>query len=128
MIKNKLLRNTLFVYFVIMLLSIIFLTLGTLDSTLWKSIVFPYTLATLYFLSGIAAINFGINKPSQLFLMSVFGGMVIRMLFMLLIVFISIKFFEIKLWIYIFVLFVTYFLYMILEIIYLNLLKTKQLK
>jgi len=127
-IKNNLLKYILGVYAGIMLLSIIFLTLGFIDSFLWRSITLPYSLTTIYFISGIAAINYGINKPTQLFLMSVFGGMVARMLLILFLVFVSIKFFDINLWIYIFVLFVTYFFYLITEVVYLNLLKTKQLK
>jgi hypothetical protein len=116
----------LLIYAGVMLLSIIFLVFKVMDFQLWRSITLPYSLTTIYFISGIALVNYGINKPSQLFLMSVFGGMAVRMLFILFLVFVSVKFFDIKLWIYIFVLFVTYFFYLVTEIVYLNLLKTKQ--
>lgn len=125
-VKNNILKYMLLIYAGIMLLSIILLLFKVIDFQVWRSVTMPYSLTTIYFISGIALVNYGINKPSQLFMLSVFGGMAARMIFILFLVFISIKFFEISIWIYIFVLFVTYFFYLVTEIVYLNLLKTKQ--
>lgn len=85
-----------------------------------------YFLSSLNFAGGFLAIKLSFNKPFNIFMGAIFGGMIIRLCFTLLIIFIILKFFDIRAYIFIFVIFVSYIFYLIFEVLYLNLIKGSQ--
>lgn len=85
-----------------------------------------YFLSSLNFAGGFAAIKLSFNKPFNIFMGAIFGGMIIRLCLTLLIIFIILKFFDIRAYIFIFVIFVSYIFYLIFEVLYLNLIKGNQ--
>lgn len=77
--------------------------------------------AFLNLLLGLSFISWGHNKSQQLFLISLFGGSIIRLIIMLVLVLISLKFLELNTRNFIFSLLFFYFFYLIIEIIYIHL-------
>ena len=76
------------------------------------------------FLIGSFSLKYSLDKPYNLFLFIVFGGMIARLFILLLLIFISLKFLEIKIDVFIFEIFIFYFFYLFIEI--LSLLKEKK--
>lgn len=85
------------------------------------SIFWGNFFAFLNLLLGLSIIFWGINKSHRLFLISLFGGSIIRMIIMLVLVLISLKFLELNMGNFIFSLLFFYFFYLITEIIYIHL-------
>ena len=81
--------------------------------------------AFLNLLLGLSFISWGHNKSHQLFLISLFGGSIIRLIIMLVLVLISLKFLELNTRNFIFSLLFFYFFYLIIEIIYIHLKRRK---
>ncbi len=105
---------------VIILLITIFLSiLQILNQEITISIFLGEILAFINFISGIFFINLGYNKNNNNFLLFTFGGMVFRMLVMLILIGVIIKFLKVNIFYFIFILFILYFYFLILEIIYL---------
>ena len=112
--------------------SIVVLSMGILisltihsssDQITFKSILIGDLLAILNFILGLLFVHWGINSSNKKFLISLFGGLLLRLTIMLVLVIISLKFLEINEISFIFSILFFYIFYVIIEIIYLNLRK-----
>ena len=110
------------------ILSLIILTFLTLNESpndnILKSIQIGDLLGFLNFAIGLLFIFLGINNSNKKFLISLFGGLLLRLIIMVFLVVITLKFLEINEISFIFSLLFFYFLYVTIEIIYLNLRKS----
>ena len=94
---------------------------------IYKSILLGNLLAFINFLLGILFIHLGINKPDNLFLQSLFAGVITRLIILLISVFLTLKFLEINDFNYIFSLLLFYIFYIIIEVFYLILRKKQRI-
>lgn len=110
------------------ILSLIVLTILTLNDSsnnnILKSIQMGDLLGFLNFTIGLLFIFLGINNSNKRFLISLFGGLLLRLIIMVFLVVVTLKFLEINEISFIFSLLFFYFLYVTIEIIYLNLRKS----
>ena len=110
------------------ILSLIVLTILTLNDSsnnnILKSIQMGDLLGFLHFTIGLLFIFLGINNSNKRFLISLFGGLPLRLIIMVFLVVVTLKFLEINEISFIFSLLFFYFLYVTIEIIYLNLRKS----
>ncbi len=86
----------------------------------FKSISFAFLLATLNAFFGFFAIKKGFHKSEKVFFKWILGGMVIRLLFILLMVVLVLVFLEINRITFIFSILFFYVIYLITEIVLLN--------
>jgi hypothetical protein len=94
---------------------------------IYKSILLGNLLAFINFLLGLLFIHLGINKPYNLFLQSLFAGVITRLIIFLISVFLTLKFLEINDFNYIFSLLLFYIFYIIIEVFYLILRKKQRI-
>lgn len=80
------------------------------------SILVGISIATLNFLLFVSGYAYSIKKTNKTFLIFTMGGMGVRLLIMLSVVFISIKFLKVDLLGFIFALFIWYIFFLIFEI------------
>ena len=110
------------------ILSLIILTILTLNDSsnnnILKSIQMGDLLGFLNFTIGLFFIFLGTNNSNKRFLISLFGGLLLRLIIMVFLVVVILKFLEINEISFIFSLLFFYFLYVTIEIIYLNLRKS----
>ena len=129
-------KNRIFYFFsiipVLFFISlVIFLMTKNLNSDLFFSLFYGFIFSTINFFLGVLSIHFGFEKSDKIFLIIVFGGLVIRLFLMFILVVIAIKFLFVRLNSFIFTTFIFYFYYLIVEIFILNqkknlIIKTKQ--
>jgi hypothetical protein len=129
-------KNRIFYFFsiipVLFFISIvIFFINKNLNSELFFSLFYGFIFSTLNFLLGVLSIHFGFEKSDKIFLIIVFGGLVIRLFLMLILIVIALEFLFVRLNSFIFTTFIFYFYYLIVEIFILNqkknfIIKTKQ--
>ena len=86
----------------------------------YKSILIGDFLAFLNFIIGLLFVSWGLNRPNKEFLASVFGGLLIRLSLLLILLTSTLIFLEINEISFIFSILFFYFFYLIIEIIYLN--------
>jgi hypothetical protein len=123
MIKNEkqLLALGFFVSLVV-LLAVAFLYFNLVVSkVIFKSIIFGSFISIINFLIGLSLVKFSINKSEKIFLISLWGGMLFRLIFGLSIVIISLIFLEINTYGFIFSILFFHIFYLIIEIFYLDL-------
>jgi len=108
------------------LVVLLVLTVTSVNNLINKSIFFGDAIAFLNFILGLLCILYGINKSNKIFLISLFGGLLLRLTIMLALVLISLKFLDIKEISFIFSLLFFYFFYVIIEVIYLYFSKKSQ--
>lgn len=110
------------------ILSLIILTILALNESsndnIFKSVQIGDLLGFSNFAIGLLFIFLGINNSNKRFLISLFGGLLLRLIIMVFLVVITLKFLEINEISFIFSLLFFYFLYVTIEIIYLNLRKS----
>jgi hypothetical protein len=104
---------------------------STLDPIQFYSLFFGFIFSTFNFVLGVLAIHFGFEKSDKIFLIIVFGGLVVRLFLMLILIVIALEFLFVRLNSFIFTTFIFYFYYLIVEIFILNqkknfIIKTKQ--
>ena len=117
LLSNFFLKITLFKS--IILAGIIFLYLLRIISFEFvKSFVIAGFITFVNFTLGFISITFALGKSTSIFLIAVFGGMVFRLFIMLIMVFISLKFLDIRVGVFIFVILFFYIVYLIIEIFY----------
>ncbi len=104
----------------VFLILTIFWWKGLLPSEFYKAFLAAAFITTANFSLGIFFINISRNKPPNVLFRIVFGGMSLRLFFVLFLIFLSLKFLEFSDISFIFVIFFFYVLYLIIEIIYLN--------
>jgi hypothetical protein len=115
---NFFLKITIFIGFIFA--SVISLNaFGIIPFDFLKSFILAGIITYLNFALGFLSITIGLGKPNNFFLFAVFGGMVLRLFLMVLMVFISVKFLDIRVGVFIFVILFFYIIYLIIEIFYL---------
>lgn len=124
MIKaNTLLKTASAVFIILILLFILLFYFSIMDFKTFFSILAGALIVSINFVIGFSLIRFSINKTNEIFLLSVFGGMIFRLLLMLGIVLICLKFLEINTNSFIFSILFFYVYFLTVEILYLNLRK-----
>lgn len=123
MIKNEkqlLLSGILSTAIIVSVVTILFILSG-ISQKLFISIIIGFTISAINFLIGIGLIKFSISKSEKIFLFSLWGGLLIRLILGLTLVLISLIFLEINTYGFIFSILFFYVFYLIIEIFYLNL-------
>jgi len=121
---------------IITILFVLFCTLliFVLSYLNYVSSVIAYTgyiailFTTINYSLGMLSIKIGFNKDFNIFMLSFYGGILVRIILLLILVFIALKFLDISRNIFIFLVLFFYILYLISEIIYLVLLDKEQKK
>ena len=90
------------------------------DKIIFKSIFIGNFLGFLNFILGMMFVTWGINRAYKQFLTSLFGGLLIRLSLLLVLLTSTLIFLEINEISFIFSILFFYFFYVIIEIIYLN--------
>ena len=90
------------------------------NRVIFKSILIGDILAFLNFVLGLMFVFWGFNRPNKDFLVSLFGGLLIRLSLLLVLLTSTLIFLEINEIRFIFSILFFYFFYVIIEIIYLN--------
>ena len=117
-INNFLLKMSLFIGFIfacILLLN----QINIITFDFFKAFILAGVITYLNFVSGYLFLKFSNNKSDNIFLIMVLGGMILRLFMILLLVFISLKFLDIKTGVFIFIIFFFYVFYLLIEILYL---------
>jgi hypothetical protein len=123
MIKNEkhLLILCLIISFIALFVVTILYLISELSGLMFKSILLGTGFSTLNFTIGILLIKFSVNKSDRIFLLSLWGGLLLRLILGLLIVLITLIFLEINAYGFIFSILFYYVFYLVIEIYYLNL-------
>ena len=123
MIKNEkhLLILCLIISFIALFVVTILYLISELSGLMFKSILLGAGFSTLNFTIGILLIKFSVNKSDRIFLLSLWGGILLRLILGLLIVLITLIFLEINAYGFIFSILFYYVFYLVIEIFYLNL-------
>ena len=123
MIKNEkhLLILCLIISFIVLFGVTILYLISELSGLMFKSILLGAGFSTLNFTIGILLIKFSVNKSDRIFLLSLWGGLLLRLILGLLIVLITLIFLEINAYGFIFSILFYYVFYLVIEIFYLNL-------
>ena len=107
------------------MLSLIILTILSLNESparlVFKSILLGDLLAFFNFLIGLGFLYWGIKRSNKKFLISLYGGILLRLSLLLILFTAALSFLEINEITFIFSVLFFYFFYVIIEIIYLNL-------
>ena len=118
-----------FFLFILLLLSLCFFCpfvlyiTRNIDKLTFLSIILGAGITFINFLLGIWFFKIGVNRSHSIFLISILGGIVIRLFLTLTAVLLCLLFLELNRLSFIFSIFIFYFLHLIIEIIYLNLRK-----
>lgn len=123
MIKNEkvLISFTIIVSIIVLLILTSLYFLAEITPVLFKSILLGTSLAIINFTIGYLLIKFSINKSDKIFLLSLWGGLFLRLIIGLGLVLIILIFLEINTYGFIFSILFFYVFYLIIEIFYLNL-------
>ena len=107
------------IFGVISLVVLAFYWTASSNQIVFKSIFIGDAIAFLNFILGMICILYGINRSNKIFLISLFGGLILRLTIMLALVLVCLKFLDINEISFIFSLLFFYFFYVIIEVIYL---------
>jgi hypothetical protein len=123
MIKNEkhLLILCFIISFIVLLGVTILYLISELSSLMFKSILLGAGFSMLNFTIGLLLIKFSVNKSDRIFLLALWGGLLLRLILGLLLVLITLIFLEINAYGFIFSILFYYFFYLVIEIYYLNL-------
>ncbi len=116
---EKFLGKSLVLVFVLFLILTVIYSFSFVSKAFFESAAVGGAISTFNFLLGFFAIKISLKSPQDFFLKAIFGGMVIRLFVVLMLVFISLKFLNINENSFIFFILFFYILYLIIEIIYL---------
>ena len=120
---EKFLGKSLIIPFILFLILIFIYSFSFISEIFFVSVIIGGALFSFNFLIGLLAIKMGLKSSQAVFLKLILGGMVLRLFLMLVLVFISLKFLNIKENSFIFSILFFYILYLILEVFYLNMKK-----
>jgi hypothetical protein len=123
--ENKLLTVFSVFIFLVFLTGYYLYLNNTLSVPDWIAFLAGGSTTTLNFYLGIISLRIALNAPINRFLGIVFGGMLLRLILLLGVVYGGLQFLEIKRDVFIFVIFVFYTIYLVVEIFYFYLLKGK---
>lgn len=123
MIKNEkhLLILCFIISFIVLLGVTILYLISELSGLMFKSILLGAGFSMLNFTIGLLLIKFSVNKSDRIFLLALWGGLLLRLILGLLLVLITLIFLEINAYGFIFSILFYYFFYLVIEIYYLNL-------
>lgn len=123
MIKNEkhLLIFCFLVSFIIILVLTILHLISEVSGPIFKSILLGTGFSILNFAVGILLIKFSVNKSDRIFLVTLWGGLLLRLILGLTIVLLTFIFLEINAYGFIFSILFFYVFYLLIEIFYLNL-------
>ena len=116
--SNFLLKMSLFIGLIFISILLLF-QFNIISFDFLKSFILAGVITYFNFASGYLFLKFSNNKSDNIFLIIVLGGMLLRLFMILLMVFISLKFLDIKTGVFIFVIFFFYVFYLLVEILYL---------
>ena len=116
--NNFLLKISLFIGFIFAGILLLF-RINIITFDFFKSFILAGVITYLNFVSGYLFLKFSHNRSDNIFLIMILGGMLLRLFLILLLVFISLKFLDIKTGVFIFVIFFFYVFYLLIEILYL---------
>lgn len=89
---------------------------GGLETATFNSLLYGFIISTINILLGTIFIRLGLDKSDQIFLIVVFGGLILRLFIVLSLIIITLKFLFVRLDSFIFTTFIFYFYYIIVEI------------
>ena len=101
---------------------------GKIETVIFNSLLYGFIIATLNFLSGIISLRYGLEKSDKIFLIIVFGGLILRLFIVFSLIIITINFLFVRLNSFIFITFIFYFYYLIIEIYILSQKKNIKIK
>ncbi len=87
-----------------------------INPVVFNSILYGFIISTINILLGILALNYGLEKNDKIFLITVFGGLLLRLFIILLLILLTLKFLFVSLNSFIFTTFIFYFYYLIVEV------------
>jgi len=119
--ENQILAFGLISTLIILIILVIVLFSSVLSAILTKSIIAGFLVSALNFATGLLLIKYSIDKSEKVFLIALWGGLLLRLIFGLAIVLISLIFLEINAYGFIFSILFFYVFYLMIEIFYLNL-------
>jgi hypothetical protein len=114
--KNRLLVFLLVIPIIFITTVTILYSLNHLDSQIFYSLFWGFSISTLNLIMGLTSIHFGLEKSDKLFLIIVFGGLILRLFLMLSLIIIALNFLFVRLNSFIFTTFIFYFYYLLVEI------------
>ncbi len=101
---------------------------GSLETATFNSLLYGFIISTINILLGTIFIRLGLDKSDQIFLIVVFGGLILRLFIVLSLIIITLKFLFVRLDSFIFTTFIFYFYYIIVEIYILSQKKNIKIK
>jgi len=128
MIRNEkiLITSGLTVSFLSLTIVTVLFISSNLSGLLYKSILFGALLSLINFTVGILSINLSIKRSDKFFLITLWGGLLFRLIIGLTLVIITLIFLEINTYGFIFSIFFFYIFYLFIEIFYLDLRRKSQ--
>jgi hypothetical protein len=91
---------------------------NTLSVSTWIAFISGLSLTTLNFYLGIISVLAALNASDKRFLIIILGGIFFRLVMLLIGVYAGIRLLEIRIDVFIFVIFVSYTIYLVFEIFY----------
>ena len=123
MIKNEkqlLIVCTVISFLTLLIVSIFYFYSG-ISGLIFKSILLGALLSIINFIIGLLLIKFSLKKSDNIFLLTLWGGLLFRLILGLSLVLITLIFLEINTYGFIFSILFFYVFYLLIEIFYLNL-------
>lgn len=121
--STKLYLVTLLIFILIFIALTVLYSLHIITTKITISIIVGLSISTLNAVIGLINYRIGLNKPDEVFLRRIFGGMVIRLILSLIFIVFALLFLEINRISFIFSALFFYIFYLIIEIVSLNLYK-----
>jgi hypothetical protein len=121
--RSKLFKFILIPTLILLGIIIILFFLRIISEQDLYSILISYLLTTQNFIAGSISIKIAKDKPTKTFMKIILGGLTIRLLFILGMILIALNFLDINRNSFIFSIFIFYIIYLIIEILHLNLTK-----
>lgn len=122
MIKKKTFLSFILLFAVLTAFFLILLhSANLIDQLFLDSALLALGLTSVNFLLGILSILIGKSGSDKVFLLSLFGGILVRLIFLLVLIILVLNFLEISRNNFIFLILIFYLFYLTIEIIYLNL-------
>ena len=112
-------------FLLLTIVTVLFIS-SSLSGLLYKSILIGALLSLINFTVGILSINLSIKRSDKFFLITLWGGLLFRLIIGLTLVIITLIFLEINTYGFIFSIFFFYIFYLFIEIFYLDLRRKSQ--
>jgi len=123
MIKNEkqLLIVCIVISFLTLLIVSVFYLFSGISALIFKSILLGALLSIVNFIIGLLLVKFSLKKSDNIFLLTLWGGLLFRLILGLSLVLITLIFLEINTYGFIFSILFFYVFFLLIEIFYLNL-------